>query len=61
MKKILIINGNPVKESYSMALAEAYRKGAEKSGAEIKMISLIDFDFGTPFLKDFKTPNDSRI
>lgn len=60
MKNILIINGNPVKESYSMALADAYRKGAEKSGAEIKMISLIDFDFGTPFLKDFKTPNDSE-
>ena len=28
MKKILIINGHPNKESFNFALAEAYKKGA---------------------------------
>jgi len=59
MKKILIINGHPVKESYVFALAEAYQKGAEKSGAEIKQIYLADLDFGSPFLSSFKTKNES--
>jgi NAD(P)H dehydrogenase (quinone) len=45
MKNILIINGHPDKESYCFALAESYKKGAEKSGAKCKVISLIDLKF----------------
>ncbi len=45
MKKILIINGYPDKESFCFALAESYKKGAEKSGASCKVISLIDLKF----------------
>ena len=45
MKKILIINGHPDKESYNFALAEAYKKGAAASGAEIKQINIRDLDF----------------
>ena len=33
---ILIINGHPDKESFNWALTQAYREGAEKSGAKSK-------------------------
>lgn len=45
MKKILIINGHPDKESYGNALAEAYAKGAIESGAELKVIRVADLKF----------------
>lgn len=45
MKKILIINGHPDKESFCFALAESYKSGAEKSGATCKVINLIDIQF----------------
>ncbi len=44
-KKILIINGHPDNESFNFALSEAYRKGAKKSGAEIKEINIRELDF----------------
>ncbi len=45
MKKILIINGHPDKESFCFALAESYRKAAVQSGATCKVINLIDLKF----------------
>ncbi|GGF35850.1 NAD(P)H-dependent oxidoreductase [Echinicola rosea] len=45
MKKILIINGHPDRESYSFGLSSAYKIGAEKSGADIKEIHIRDLDF----------------
>lgn len=50
MKKILIINGHPDKESYNFALAEAYKKGALASGAEVKQINIRELNF-TPNLQ----------
>ena len=50
MKKILIINANPVKGSFCDALAHHYIQGAEQSGAQVKMIYLIDLKFD-PILK----------
>lgn len=43
--QILIINGHPDKESYNFALAEAYKKGALSSGAEVQEISIRDLKF----------------
>lgn len=43
--KVLIINGHPQKESFSFALANAYREGAASSGATIDQIDLCDLDF----------------
>ncbi len=37
-KRIVIILGHPDKESYNFALAKAYKKGAEQSGAEVREI-----------------------
>lgn len=45
MKKILIINGHPDKESICFALAVSYKNGAIATGAECKIINLIDLDF----------------
>lgn len=43
--KILIINGHPDAESYNFALAEAYKKGALASGAEVKELIVRDLQF----------------
>ena len=45
MKKILIINGHPDPESFNLALANAYKKGALAGGAEVKEISIRDLQF----------------
>lgn len=45
MKKILIINGHPNKDSFCVALAEAYKKGAIASKAEVKEIVISDLKF----------------
>jgi NAD(P)H dehydrogenase (quinone) len=45
MKKILIINGHPDKESFCFALAESYKKGADVAGAGCTLVHLINLDF----------------
>lgn len=45
MKKILLINGHPDKESYCNALAEAYKKGVSTTNAELKEIVIADLNF----------------
>lgn len=44
-KKIAIIVGHPDAESYNFAIAEAYKTGAEKSGADVRMIFIKDLAF----------------
>jgi putative NADPH-quinone reductase len=45
MKKILIINAHPLKDSFCASLAQSYKAGAEKSGANCKLVNLIDLEF----------------
>jgi multimeric flavodoxin WrbA len=45
MKKILIINGHPDKESLCTEFAKSYKAGAEKSSADCTLINLIDLNF----------------
>lgn len=45
MKKILIINGHPDKESFNFGISEAYKKGAKEAGAEVKEISIRELSF----------------
>ncbi|MBR9854661.1 MAG: NAD(P)H-dependent oxidoreductase [Algicola sp.] len=45
MKKILVINGHPDKESYNFALSNAYIKGALATNAEIKTINIRELNF----------------
>lgn len=44
-KKILIINGHPDKESFNFGLAEAYKRGAISSGADVQEIVVRDLVF----------------
>lgn len=50
MKRILIINGHPDKESLCNALAKKYKLGVESSKVECNLISLTELDF-SPILK----------
>lgn len=45
MKRILIINAHPVRDSLCDALALQYKKGAEAAGASCKMICLAELNF----------------
>lgn len=44
-KKIVIILGHPQRDSFCGALADAYRDGADKSGASIEFIAIGDLQF----------------
>jgi len=45
MKKIVIINGHPNKDSFNFGVAEAYRRGALEAGTEGKKIVIRDLNF----------------
>ena len=45
MKKILIINGHPNKESFNFGIVAAYKKGALKAKAQVKEIVIAELDF----------------
>lgn len=45
MKKILIINGHPNKDSFNFGIAEAYKKGAIQSGAQVDEIVISELNF----------------
>ena len=45
MKKIVIINGHPNKDSFNFGVAESYRLGAAETGAEVKEIVIRDLNF----------------
>ena len=57
MSSVLIINAHPRKDSFCGALAESYRKGAVESGADVKLVHLIDLEFD-PILKTKNTQSD---
>lgn len=44
-KKILIVYGHPLNDSFNTALAKAYKKGAEAAGAEVKELVVHEMDF----------------
>ena len=44
-KNILIINGHPNKDSFNFALANAYKEGALKTGAQVAIIHIGELSF----------------
>lgn len=50
MKKVLIINGHPDKESYCFGLHASYKKGSLERGNQVREIILANMDFN-PILK----------
>ena len=53
MKKILIINGHPNKESFCLALSEAYKKGSLTKGNEVEILHLKDLNFNLNLTNGF--------
>lgn len=53
-KRILVIMGHPDKGSFCSSLADAYVKGAEETGAEIKRINIGDLNFDPNLRKGYK-------
>lgn len=45
MKRILLINGHPDKQSFNNALSQGYREGLAKAEASVKQINIVDLDF----------------
>ena len=45
MSKIAIVVGNPMRDSYSEALGQAYLRGAESGGHEAKLFVLARMNF----------------
>ncbi|MEN9919231.1 MAG: hypothetical protein RL662_1667 [Bacteroidota bacterium] len=45
MKRVVIINGHPDKDSFCYALHQAYKKGCLQEGNEVKEIVLADMQF----------------
>ena len=45
MKKILVINGHPNRESYNTALKNSYIQGAKESGFFVEDIQIGDLNF----------------
>jgi NAD(P)H dehydrogenase (quinone) len=54
MKKILIILGHPVKDTFSDKLTQAYIDGATRSGAEIKYLKLNQLKFDPNFSTGYR-------
>lgn len=54
MKKVLIIQGHPVKDTFSKFLFESYVKGAKSSGAELKTLVLRDLQFELNFREGYR-------
>lgn len=44
-ERILVVNGHPDPESYCFALHEAYKRGALRSGAEVRDLVIRDLTF----------------
>jgi NAD(P)H dehydrogenase (quinone) len=54
MKKILIIHGHPVKETFIDCLKDSYKDAAQKTGAEIREIVLRDLNFEINFKEGYR-------
>ena len=54
MKKIFIILGHPLKDSYSGCLASAYETGAKEAGNKVKRIDIEDLQFDPMLYKGYR-------
>ena len=45
MKKIVVINGHPDKNSFNSAIAHSYIKSASDAGSEVRYIAIGEMDF----------------
>jgi NAD(P)H dehydrogenase (quinone) len=60
MKKILVINGHPNKESYCNALSLTYTKSATAAGHEVTLLNLYDLRFNLNFIGSYSDQKATR-
>lgn len=58
VKKIVLINGHPNPQSFNFGLAEAYKKGAIESKAEVKEITLAHLQFNPNLQFGYQKPTE---
>lgn len=58
MRKILIIQGHPGKDSLCASLARSYFEEAKKSGYEVKLLELIDLKFDLSLYGGYKSKQE---
>lgn len=58
MKKILVINGHPDIESFCAGLAKSYKKGAESTKADCKLVNLADLNFNPNLQYGYRQPTE---
>ena len=58
MKKILIINGHPKKNSYCQVLGENYKIGAIASGNEVVLLNLFELQFNLNLQNGFSKTDE---
>ncbi len=56
MKKVLIINGHPDKESFNWALAESYKQGAMSESALVETLNLSELQFDPNLKYGYRIP-----
>lgn len=61
MKKILIINGHPNKDSFCTALAKSYFEGAQAAGSQPVLINLFDLDFDPILHRGYRKRQDWEV
>lgn len=61
MKNILLILGHPSENSFCNALLEAYKKGAEASGATCKTLYISRLDFDINLADGYKNGETMRL
>lgn len=54
MKNILIIQGHPVKDTFSSHIRDAYQRGAESINGNVKLLRLSDLDFNINFSEGYR-------
>jgi putative NADPH-quinone reductase len=58
MKKVLIINGHPNKDSFCSALVKSYAKGCLRSGNEVIILNLNELKFDLNLNSGFKSEQE---
>ncbi|UXP31826.1 NAD(P)H-dependent oxidoreductase [Reichenbachiella agarivorans] len=54
MKKVLIINGNPITNSFSRTITDVYQSSAEDADAIVKTIHIAELDFDLSLREGYK-------
>ncbi|MBN1175473.1 NAD(P)H-dependent oxidoreductase [Candidatus Woesearchaeota archaeon] len=60
-KRIIVINGHSIKNSFCESIARSYIQGAKESKAEIKFINLYDLKFDPVFISKKKQPLEKNL